>query len=198
MKEKIKQLEDRIKELHYNPVINKERFNSAETKELYSNFWDYHVAYVIKKSKEMAKKYNADLKVVWLAAMLHDISRLGDDEPHDETGSKKAHALLIEKKFDKKIADEVRNCILTHRCREYPPETLEQKILASADAISHFATPFYIWVAKDFKSSMEDLLEFNLKKLERDWNKKIFFEDEKKEIRKEYEVLKKWCEYRIQ
>lgn len=201
MQEKIKQLEEEIKNLHYNPQRNKEGFSAEKTKETFSNFWDYHMLFVIQKSRKLAKKYGANEEVAWLSAILHDIARLDEAEPHDEIGSEKAFELLLGKDFDEKIANEVKQVILTHRCRKYPPENLEQKILATADAMSHFLTPFYIWVAKEWgdggrRQSMSEMLEFNLKKIERDYSQKIFFEEEREEVKKIYEVLIDWCKYK--
>jgi HD superfamily phosphodiesterase len=141
----------------------------------------------------MAEKYLADTKAVWLASILHDIARLDDKEPHDEIGSEQAYSILLEKKFDPELAEKVKGIILTHRCRKYVPETLEQKIVASADAIAHIKAPFYLWFAQITNQSMEEMLERNLKKIECDFNEKIFFDDERETVRKYYEVLKDWC-----
>ncbi len=84
---------------------------------------------------------------------------------------------------------------MTHRCKKYKPQTLEQKILATADAISHFKPPFYLWFSTISTKPLKEQLESNLQKLERDYNEKIFFEDERNSVRKEYEVLKNWFEY---
>ncbi|KKQ45903.1 MAG: hypothetical protein US63_C0009G0014 [Candidatus Moranbacteria bacterium GW2011_GWC2_37_8] len=145
----------------------------------------------------MAVKYGADLEVVWLAAMLHDIARLEDLEPHDEIGSEKAYKILIERRFNLELAKEVSSTILTHRCKKYAPETLEQKIIATADAMAHFIPPFYFWIGKYSNKSFEEVLEKNRNKLERDFNEKIFFEEERKLVAIHYEILKKWFGFQI-
>ncbi len=193
--ERIKELEREIKGLHYEPEMALHSFSDSETKEFYQWFWDIHIKPVIGFSKKMAEKYGADMEVVWLGAMLHDIARLEDAEPHDEIGSKKAYKLLVERGFDTEVAEKVREVVLRHRCRKYPPETLEQKIIASADAMAHFIPPFYLWIGKYSNKSFFDVLEKNRKKIERDYNEKIFFEDEKKSVRGQYEVLKSWMAY---
>lgn len=196
-KEKIEKLEEEIKNLHYNPRIAKHSFSDSDTKEFYNCFWDIHVKPVIEYSKQMAKKYNADLEIVWLGALLHDIARLDDAEPHDEIGSEKAFGILIEKGFSEETAEKTKNVVLRHRCQNYPPETLEQKIVASADAIAHFLPPFYIWVGKYSNKKFYDLIEHDLKKVERDYKNKIFFDDEKKIVEEQYNVLKKWFNFKI-
>jgi len=196
-KQKIEQLEEEIKTSHYNPQVARYSFSELETKEFFNTFWDIHIKPVIEYSKQMAEKYNADIDAVWLGAILHDIARLTDEEPHDEIGSKIAYEMLIEKSFDKELAEKVRGIILTHRCRKYPPETIEQKIVASADAMAHFIPPFYLWFAKYTSKPLSEMLESNLKKIERDYNEKIFFEDEKKMVEKEYNTMKNWLSYKI-
>lgn len=195
--EKIVQLEAEIRDLHYNPEIAKHSFSEIETKEFFNTFWDIHIKPVIEYSKQMAEKYEADKEAVWLGAMLHDIARLTDEEPHDEIGSEKAYQLLIEKGFDKELAEKVKGIFLTHRCRKYPPETVEQKIIASADAMAHFLPPFYLWVGKYSSKSFVEILAGNLRKMERDYNEKIFFDDEKKMVEEQYKVLKNWSNYKI-
>lgn len=192
--EKIQQIEEEIKKLHYNPQIAKHSFSDADTKEFYYSFWDIHVKPVIEYSKQMAEKYKADFEAVWLAAILHDVARLTEEEPHDEIGSEKAYSLLLEKGFNKDLAEKVKNIVLTHRCKKYPPETLEQKIVASADAMAHFLTPFYCWIGKYSSKNFAELLKGNLRKMERDYNQKIFFEDEKKMVEEQYKMLKNWFE----
>lgn len=192
---KIEKLENEVKDLHLNPKQKKHSANRQGVGDVYSLFWKLHLKPVVDFSKEMAKKYNADLEVVWLAAIFHDIARLDDLESHDEISSERAYKIILENGFCQETAQDVKKTILTHRCKQYHPETLEQRILATADAMSHFKTPFYLWFSwitvKPFKEQLED----GLKKLERDYNEKIFFEEEKELVKKEYEVLKEWFGY---
>lgn len=194
---KILQIEEEIKNLFYNANIKKYHHSNADAKEFYQLFWNVHIKPVIKYSKQMAEKYNADLEAVWLGAILHDIARLTDEEPHDEIGSEKAYEILLKNGIDNNLSEKVKAIVLTHRCKKYLPETLEQKIVASADAMAHFMPPFYIWFAKYSSKTFEEILNSSLKKIERDYNDKIFFKDEKELVIKEYEILKKWCGYSL-
>jgi putative nucleotidyltransferase with HDIG domain len=195
--EKIQQLEEEIKNLHYNPTNSKHSFSDTETKEFYCWFWDIHIKPVVEYSKQMAEKYGADIEAVWVGAILHDIARLTEEEPHDEIGSQKAQAMLLEKGFDEDFAQKVKNIILRHRCRNYPPESLEEKIVASADAMAHFLPPFYLWIGKYSNKNFTQILEGNMHKIERDYNEKIFFKDEKKMVEEKYQILKGWFEFKI-
>lgn len=195
--ENIEKLEEEIRDLHYNPRFEKHSFSNTETREFYELFWNIHLKPVIEYSKQLAVKYDADLETVWLGAMLHDIARLEDAEPHDEIGSEKAYKFLLEKGFDVEVAEKVKGIVLRHRCRNYPPETLEQKIIASADAMAHFLPPFYLWIGKYSNKNFAEILEKNSQKIERDYNAKIYFEDEKVLVKKQYEVLSKWFNFKI-
>jgi len=193
--QQIEKLEKKIKNLHLHPKQNKHPLTKKDIAKTFGLFWFLHVKPVIDFSKELAKKYNANLKVVWLSAILHDLARLDDLEPHDEISAERAYDMLLEKRFSKEIAEEVKKTILTHRCKKHKPRTLEQKILATADAMSHFKLPFYFWFSSISSKPLKEQLEESLQKIERDYNEKIFFEDERELVKKEYEVLKNWFEY---
>lgn len=192
---KIKLLEEEIRGLHYNPTISEHSFSKKKPEDFFHSFWDIHVKPVIEFSKQMAKKYKADKEAVWLGAILHDIARLTNEKPHDEIGSSKAYALVIKKGFSEETADKVKNIVLKHRCKKYPPETLEEKVVASADAMAHFLPPFYIWLSKYYDKTFAEIMEEIRKKIDRDYNEKIFFEDEKKSVSEHYKLLKGWIRY---
>lgn len=180
--QKIQQIEDEVRGIFYNAGKR--------------DFWDFHVKAVIEKSKELAKKYDGDLEIVWLGAILHDIARLDGVEPHDKIGAERCYGMLIERGFEKEIVEKVQAVVFTHRCKMYQPENLEQKIVASADALSHFIAPFYLWVASVTDKNFSEFLKKYSEKLERDYNDKIFFAEEREMFKKEYEVLKNWLNYK--
>ena len=49
------------------------RCDSYEQKTGY-NYYEDHIRHVVKNAVELAKKYNADIEIVELGALLHDIS----------------------------------------------------------------------------------------------------------------------------
>ena len=66
------------------------------------DFWNDHIKYVVKNAIELAKKYNADVEIVELGALLHDIampSEIGPREEHNVYGAKIADELLTELKY---------------------------------------------------------------------------------------------------
>ncbi|MFA5931674.1 MAG: HD domain-containing protein [archaeon] len=104
-----------------------------------------HTLRVLNIAKHLAKKENADLDVVMVAALLHDISRPVQAASkgkicHAEHGSLVAKKLL--EKNSKKLnlsqnkIDSIAECISTHRFRgNNYPKTLEAKILFDADKL---------------------------------------------------------------
>ena len=184
--EKTQQFEDEIKKLYF------ENYDDNLI-----SFWNVHLKPVIEKSKELAVKYDGDLEVVWLASILHDIGQFDDVENHDTVGSEKAYDILLERGYSEEIASKVRSAILTHRVKNYSPENLEQKIVATADAMAHFTTAHYVWMAHISKKPFMELMKKFDGKLNRDFDDKIFFEDEKKMVQPYYHVLKSLFETKI-
>ena len=55
------------------------------------DFWNDHIKYVVKNAVELAKKYEADVEIVELGALLHDIAmplEIGPREEHNIYGTK--------------------------------------------------------------------------------------------------------------
>jgi len=102
--------------------------------------WKVHMESVVKYSKILAKEVGADAEVLEIAAWLHDIKKLkGEKKDHHIHGAEEAGEILKKLGYPKEKIAEVQYCILTHSSDElYPAETKEAKILASADALSHF------------------------------------------------------------
>jgi len=102
--------------------------------------WQEHILLVVKYSKSLAKQLGADEEICEIAAWLHDIKKLkGEKEEHHIRGSEEAGEILQKLGYPTDKIAKVKECILTHSSDErYPPLTLESKIVASADAMSHF------------------------------------------------------------
>lgn len=89
----------------------------------------------------IGKQENADLEVLGLAAILHDIARKEQDESggkidHAKRGAELAAEILAKYNLPKEKLDNIVHCIATHRFRDNnKPETLEAKILYDADKL---------------------------------------------------------------
>jgi uncharacterized protein len=105
-----------------------------------SHDWD-HTERVLRLCLRIGKKENADLEILELAAVLHDIGRPEEDRTsgkvcHSEAGAALARKILAAHGVeDEKIARVV-HCIETHRFRKKTvPATKEAKILFDADKL---------------------------------------------------------------
>ena len=120
-------------------VIDKS--NSYKEKNKY-DFWTEHINYVDDNAIMLAKEYNADLEIVELAALLHDISlinEIGPREEHHTYSSQVAKEILGQYGYPKEKTGKVLNCILNHRDRnKYPRTSMEEDCVGDADIISHF------------------------------------------------------------
>ncbi len=106
-----------------------------------SHGWD-HVERVVNLAERIAaSERSADLFVVKVAAILHDIARIDEVDStgkncHAERGSGIAYDYLISIGLDQTRADRIRDCIRSHRYRnDHQPGTIEAKILYDADKL---------------------------------------------------------------
>ncbi len=87
-----------------------------------------------------AAEENVDYDILIAACLLHDTGRKEQlDNPelcHAEVGGEKAYRFLAEKGFKISFAEQVKQCIVTHRYRKSnPPQSIEAKILFDADKL---------------------------------------------------------------
>lgn len=105
-----------------------------------SHDWD-HTERVLRLSLRIGRKEKADLGVLSLAALLHDIGRGEEDRSrgrvcHGRAGAATAGKLLAAHGLDAGTVREVVHCIRTHRFRKRAvPKTLEAKVLFDADKL---------------------------------------------------------------
>ena len=143
------------------------------------DFWNDHIKYVVKNAIELAKKYGADIEIVELGALLHDIampSEFGPREEHNIYGAKIADELLTKLNYPQDRKESVKECILRHRgSKDLPRNTIEEQCVADADVMAHFdciPSLFHLAFGKnEMGLSLEEGTEFVKKKLERDYNK---------------------------
>lgn len=100
-----------------------------------------HVERVYRLCMHIGKKENADLEILALSAVLHDIGRKFEDKSngkicHAEKGALLARKLMHKHDATKEEIDKVAHCIECHRYRgNKKPETKEAKILFDADKL---------------------------------------------------------------
>ena len=104
------------------------------------DFWENHIKYVYSEAVMLAKKYGADLEIVELGALLHDIaliSRVGTKVDHHENGAKIAEEMLTKYDYSSDKIGRVLKCVLHHRSSKNA-ETIEELCVADADILAHF------------------------------------------------------------
>jgi uncharacterized protein len=164
----------------------KERFEESD--------WKYHIAFVVKYAKKLAKIYKENENIIELAALLHDIGRakIENDQMHHITGIAEAEKILKDFNYSEDIIKEVKHCIESHRRNVGPkPKTMIAKIIANADAMAHFdALPvFFYWKGKR-KDKFEDILDWADKKIKDDWEKKITLPEAKNMMKEKYKAIR--------
>ncbi|XOB42498.1 MAG: HD domain-containing protein [Candidatus Nealsonbacteria bacterium] len=162
-----------------------------------SDFFNFHIKPVVKNALAVAEKLEEkiDLEVVEIAAYLHDIARFrepgkfGLSEDHHIVGVEMAEKLMKEHGYKESFIEKVKHCILTHRGKKGPrPETIEARIVATADAMVHFDG--FLYAFKLFVENhkiFEDILEKVEQKMMRSWQK-ITIPQARDIIRDKYEA----------
>ena len=151
----------------------------------------YHIEAVVKNAITLSDKYGADKEVTIIAAWLHDIASITDYalyEEHHKYGAIIAEELL--KKYDYDKIELVKKCIINHRGSVVKEKmSLEEQIIADADAISHFDNiPSLLYLAYVRKNmGINEGKDFVRNKLERSYNKlskrsKEFYKDKYKNV----------------
>jgi len=104
--------------------------------------WNEHVKYVVENAVKLAKEYGADVEIVELGALLHDISlpsEIGTREEHHIVSAQIAEELLNKYGYPKERIERVKQCVLHHRSsKNLLKNTIEEECVADADAMSHF------------------------------------------------------------
>jgi predicted metal-dependent HD superfamily phosphohydrolase len=153
-----------------------------------------HIVPVRDYAVKLADIAKADREVVELAAWLHDLTRITiGSKDHHKTGAEEAGKILRGLGYPEKTISHVRDCILTHRSmeRDGPPQTIEAKIIASADAMAHYDTIPMLVVYKFGKTgSLKEAIEWVLEKVNRGWENKILLPEARGMVKDKYEAAR--------
>jgi uncharacterized protein len=131
------QLKDNFKQL--------EKKTRDEARQIYKNgsrshAWD-HVERVYTLAVHIGEREGADLHVLKLAAILHDIGREAETKSnggicHAACGAEMAAEVLRKHTHNEDLIKAVTHCIATHRFRgKNKPQTLEARVLFDADKL---------------------------------------------------------------
>jgi len=139
--------------------------------------WDHHIKIVYELAKRYASDYNADLEIVAIAALLHDIASVTNvefTENHHIIGAQLAEEILLKENYSIDKINLVKRCILNHRGSKLAPKTSGEEIcIADCDAMAHFySIPSLLsLVYKEKKLSIDEGSQFVMAKLDRSYNK---------------------------
>jgi len=128
--------------MNSNEILSKVRtfaYNNSEKNDIHGYM---HVERVLKLSSEIGTVLNANLIVIKIAALLHDVGRYfkKDDKVrnHAEISAEIAENFIIKNNFNISIGDvkNILHCIRVHSFSNgLEPKTLEAKILSDADKL---------------------------------------------------------------
>ncbi len=152
--------------------------------------WQHHVPVVAAKAKDLSKEFSADADLAVAGAWLHDF---GDafvhrfDKQHGAITTKEITILLKKAGYSKSDTNIILTEIIApHSCKDgVLPTTLEGKVLATADALAHLTTDFYLqfaWMHLPEGKSYDEFRHWAVEKLDRDFRVKIQFEDVQDEM----------------
>lgn len=161
-----------------------------------SHDWD-HTERVLELCLRIGRKEKADLGILKLAAILHDIGRAEEDRSngrvcHSEAGAVLARKILAAHGVPPAAIDRIAHCIETHRFRKNAsPATLEAKILFDADKLDAIGA---VGIGRAFLFAGE--VGARLHNKDRDLSKTLPYTKEDTAFR-EYMVKLRWIKDRI-
>ena len=133
-----------------------------------------HVLGVKNYAVSLAKAYRADEFIVTIASYLHDLYYIQthNHEIHEIKGSEIANKLLKKYHINENEIELISKCILHHRgSKESKRESIEEKIVACADAMDHINRFQHMFYRASQKWSYEEAVKWMKAKIERGWKK---------------------------
>lgn len=159
--------------------------------------YDQHLPFVARKSRELAKQFGAHIELAEAAAWLHDVADVKmkrKHEGHEQASLDLARELMQKVGFtEEEIAIVVDDAIRLHSCYDgIKPKSLEGQVLATADALAHLTTDFYLYTTRVLHQEMtlEQTKSWVLAKAQRDFEHKLCFDEIKQATRPDYEAIK--------
>ena len=147
----------------------KEYKNNSED---HYDFWNEHIKYVYDESIILARKYEADIEIISLGALLHDIAlikKVGTRADHHINGEKIAKEILTKYNYPKERMYRVLKCVYNHRSSKNAT-SIEELCVADADILAHFDNIPMLF------NSAYNRNNINLNDI-RDWMKNAFEKD---------------------
>lgn len=173
-----------------NDVIEKSEAYKLTSDDHY-DFWNEHVKYVYVESRRLAKIYEADIEIVSLGGLLHDIaliSKVGDRKDHHVNGKILANEILDKYGYSGGKKQKVLDCIFNHRSSKNAT-CMEELCVADADILAHFSSiPMLFNMAFNIHNiSLNEVRRWLKESFEYDYND--LSDKTKEEFREKYNVI---------
>lgn len=167
----------------------------AQNENFIHNKWylKHHLEIVEQLSLEISEKYDPNIDLVLGLVWIHDYAKTVGVKDDEET-IVRSRDFLLKTEFEEDYVDEVISLFEIFERKD--PEELSQapievQIVSTADGASHMIGPFYqLYAYENPDMPVEQLMESNLKKLEKDWNRKIVLPEIKEQLQERYDFLR--------
>jgi hypothetical protein len=158
-------------------------------------FVQYHLEIVEKIALELCELYpQADQSFIRLLVWFHDYGKLVDYANQYKNTQSFGHEFLTKLGFPPDLSEKllhyvnlIDNISTVDGVDKLP---IEVKILVSSDGASHFIGPFHAtWLYEHPQQPLVDLLQSNLNKAHKDYDKKIVLPEVKEFIKSRFEFV---------
>ncbi len=159
--------------------------------------WKNHVPIVASFADQLCEQFGGSVDLAVAGALLHDF---GDafvdrhDNHHEKISEQEAQKVLVAAGYKaEEIVIITTDILAKHSCKNgILPETVEGKIVATADGLAHLSTDFYLqfaWMHLPEGKNFSEYKRWVLEKVERDYNEKVLFPEIKDELKDRYNTL---------
>ena len=193
-------LEHLIKQCHGYLIRHISEANIAEAEKEYRIEHSIRVANI---GKYLAERENADIKIVVISCLLHDVGKFYTEDvmEHGRVSASVARSFLKGISLSQKEIDDICFAIAVHvdgKCGYDYEETLESKIVRDSDNLDRFgAYRIYLTMAWD-KESTEGTIEERIKAVQRKKNYRLKLKDEVNlKTKTANEIWKDYLEFQI-
>ena len=172
-------------------VIKKSDEYKADASDHY-DFWNEHIKYVLEESVKLANEYGADIEIVSLGALLHDIAlinKVSDRKDHHVNGEIISRKVLDNLGYDSEKKERVLKCVYNHRSSKNA-ESIEETCVSDADILAHFDNIPMLFHSAFIRNGVElnDINKWLEAAFEKDYND--LSDKTKESFRNRYELIK--------
>ncbi|MDA9128899.1 hypothetical protein N9J72_00285 [Candidatus Gracilibacteria bacterium] len=157
-------------------------------------FVKYHLNIVEQIALELCEVYTeADRDIVFMLVWLHDYGKIIDFDDQYEVTLSLGRKKLLELGFDQVFVNKVIGYVEIMDQKEsidISKTAIEIQIISSADGCSHLVGPFFkFWWYENSHKDVDSLVEDNVYKLLKDWNRKIVFPEARESFTERHEIM---------